>query len=173
MAPINCVIISICCHSRALFGDRLKDLGLHLAFFVEILPLLFCCWSSPFLTLPSQLLACNCNISIIVCFRISFFRGGGGGGVGGSLQQSWADWTFSRLKKSWILWTENLPEPHAGTSQHPGFLTLHPAHPKRVISTGIHRTAFYSSLSFLYIAPPGTLFSVYTCQQIGSSQAFR
>ena len=83
MAPINCVIISICCHSRALFGDRLKDLGLHLAFFVEILPLLFCCWSSPFLTLPSQLLACNCNISIIVCFRISFFRGGGGGGGGG------------------------------------------------------------------------------------------
>ena len=66
------------CHSRTLFGDRLKDPGLHLAFFVELVPLLFCCWSSPFLTLPSQLLACNCNISNIVCFRISFFRGGGG-----------------------------------------------------------------------------------------------
>ena len=67
------------CHSRTLFGDRLKDLGLHLAFFVELLPLLFCCWSSPFLTLPSQLLACNCNISIIVCFRIFFFLSRGGG----------------------------------------------------------------------------------------------
>ena len=67
----------------------------------------------------------------------------------------------------------DVSEPHAGTSQHPGFLTLHPARRNKVIFTGIHQTTFCSSPFFLYISPQGILFSVYTCLQLDFSQTFR